>query len=267
MVWRGSICRRAGGIAGLVFLSCNTFFAQESSVQSPHSAVSDIATGSRTFRSRCAVCHGLAGAGGRGPNLSRGEFRHGVSDAALFRNISDGISGSEMPGTFLARNQVWQLVAYIRSLSHQPETNLSGDTLKGKELFRDNGDCLRCHMVNGEGGRLGPDLSDIGSVRSPDFLRTSILEPNAEVDSHYQSVQIIDKEGKKIYGIRLNEDTYSIQIMDMQENLRSFWKEDQREIQISRTSWMPGYEGKFSADQLDDLIAYLNSLRRNLKTQ
>ena len=189
MVWRGSICRRAGGIAGLVFLSCNTFFAQESSVQSPHSAVSDIATGSRTFRSRCAVCHGLAGAGGRGPNLSRGEFRHGVSDAALFRNISDGISGSEMSGTFLARNQVWQLVAYIRSLSHQPETNLSGDTLKGKELFRDNGDCLRCHMVNGEGGRLGPDLSDIGSVRSPDFLRTSILEPNAEVNSHYQSVQ------------------------------------------------------------------------------
>ncbi len=117
-------------------------------------------------------------------------------------------------------------------------------------------------MVGGAGGRLGPDLSDIGWRRSPGHLRSSILRPNEDIDRKYWSVQIIDGSGQAISGIRLNEDSYSIQIMDMRENLLSLWKSDLKELKQTKRSWMPGFEQAFSPSELEDLVAYLYSLRR-----
>ena len=267
-VWKGNRYRQLQvWVGGLLLAGCVTaLWAQEGEARNPYTSLADVAAGAKTYRTQCAMCHGRDGTGSFGPNLTLGEFRHGSSDAALFRTITHGVPGRGMPATFLPESEVWQLVAYVQSLSQRPrETNLPGNPAQGEKLFRGKGDCSQCHMVKGEGGRLGPDLSDIGWLRSPQHLRTSIVQPNGEVDSPYWSVRIVGKDGKTIPGIRLNEDTYSIQVMDMQENLHSYWKRDLSEIRREKASWMPSYEEVFSESEIDDLVAYLYSLRRKAK--
>ena len=242
----------------LVTFWATTLLAQ----QSPLTSRDDVAAGARLFRTNCAVCHGRNGEGGRGPNLAEGKFRHGSSDAALLRTIMTGIPGTEMPGLFYSGERLWQIIAFLRWLGRRTSPALlPGDPGRGERLFQGKGGCTQCHMLNGEGGRLGPALSDIGALRSPEQLRTSIVKPNAEVNSRYWPVQVSGQGGQSISGVRMNEDTYSIQVMDMRENLHSFWKRDLREVKLKKTSLMPGYEAMFSRSELDDLVAYLSSLR------
>ena len=244
-----------------------TLSAQEAEVGNPHTSRADVTIGAGLFRSHCAQCHGLAGIGGRGPNLTLGEFRHGSSDAALLRTVKEGIQGTQMPGSYFDPDKLWRVVAYVRSLSESPRvTDLPGSREEGEELFRGRGACLQCHLVRGEGGRLGPDLSDIGSRRSPEFLKISLAKPNAHVDPRYWSLRVVEKSGKTLQGIRLNEDPYSLQMMDVDENLRSLRKRDV-EIHLEKTSWMPPYEGVFSPGEQDDIVAYLDSLRRRTKPE
>jgi len=166
-----------------------------------------------------------------------------------------------MPGSYFPSNQIWQVVAFVKSLS-RPSSGASvpGNASSGAKLFRRDG-CSKCHLISGEGGRLGPDLSDIGSIRSPSYLRTAIADPNAKEIAGYRAVRIVDNTGKQIAGVRLNEDTYSIQVMDDQENLRSLLKRDLREVEVSKGSAMPAFSKLPPAD-LDDLTAYLYSLKR-----
>ena len=241
--------------------------AQEPEVKNPHTTPADVAIGAGIFRSHCAECHGIGGTGGRGPNLTIGRFRHGASDAALLRTIKDGIRGTQMPGCYFSEPKLWRVVAYVRSLSERPRvTNLPGNPAQGEELFHGRGACLPCHLVNGEGGRLGPDLTDIGSQRNPEYLKTSLVKPDEHVDLRYWSLRIAAKGGKTLQGIRLNEDPYSLQMMDREENLHSLWKRD-LEIRLEKKSWMPSYEGILSAEEVDDLVAYLASLRRKPRPQ
>jgi len=221
----------------------------------------DVNSGARIFRSHCSECHGLNGEGGRGPNLTHGGFRHGTTDEGLFRTISDGVPGTQMPVSYFPPNQIRQLVAYVRSLS-QPNSRapVSGNALSGAKLFRQNR-CSSCHLTGSEGGHLGPDLTDIGAIRSAAYLRRAITDPNAKLITAYRAVQIVDSGSQKISGVRLNEDTYSIQIMDYQENLRSFLKRDVQEVKVSKDSPMPAFSNLSQAD-LDDLTAYLISLKR-----
>ena len=244
-----------------------TLSAQEAEVRNPHTSPADVTIGAGLFRSHCARCHGLEGTGGRGPNLTLGEFRHGSSDAALLRTVKEGIRGTEMPGSYFSDPKLWRVVAYVRSLSERPRvTDLPGRPAKGEEIFHGRGACLPCHLVNGEGGRLGPDLTDIGSRRSPEFLKTSVSKPNDHIDMRYWSLRVVEKSGKTLQGIRLNEDPYSLQMMDREENLHSLWKRDV-EIHLEKTSWMPSYEGILSDGEVDDLVAYLASLRRKPRPQ
>src|SRR5947207_8944647 len=155
-------------------------FAQEAEVINPHTTAADVAAGAKIFRSHCAECHGLKGEGGRGPSLQTGVFFHGGADADLFRNITDGIDGTAMPGVFFSADPVWQVVAYVRSLSQGHANRPTEDTARGRKLFREKG-CIGCHLVRGEGGFKGPDLSTIGSQRSVEHLRQAILEPDAKV--------------------------------------------------------------------------------------
>src|SRR6266571_5213891 len=115
-------------IAQILLLVTAGAFGQEAEVKNPHTTAADIAAGAKIFRSHCAECHGLKGEGGRGPNLQTGVFFHGATDADIFLNITDGISGTAMPGVFFSRDQVWQMVAYVRSLSSTGGVNRpSGD--------------------------------------------------------------------------------------------------------------------------------------------
>jgi cytochrome c oxidase cbb3-type subunit 3 len=244
-----------------------TVLAQAREIKNPHTSPADVAAGNKIFHSHCAECHGLDGKGGKGPNLASGVFFHGGSDADLLRNISEGIPGTQMPGIFFSDNQVWQVVAYLRSLDKKTDQVAEGNPVLGEKLFRSKGDCARCHRVSGQGGRLGPDLTHIGSLRSSNHLREALLKPSAEVDPQFWLVRLKQRDGTNFSGFRMNEDTYTIQILDLREQLHSFLKQDLQDLQIEKTSSMPSYEGVFTASELGDLVAYLSSLRRKTRSQ
>ena len=247
----------------LLLLGVITLMAQDEEVSNPYTSEEDVTLGSEVFKNHCASCHGGDGSGGKGPDLTRPRFRYGSSDAALYRTIRSGISKSGMPRLGSPDSRVWRVLAYVRSLSQSArELDVPGDPARGRQLFAGRGDCSRCHMVDGAGGRVGPDLSEIAWMRSTRHLRTSILDPNQEVDRGYRSIEAVQKGGQVIRGVPLNEDPYSIQLIDLEENLHSLIKSDLEELRQEDRSWMPSYQGVFTGSELDDLVAYLYSLRR-----
>ena len=251
----------------ILLILATGFLAQTAEVRNPRTSPEDVAAGRKIFRSHCAPCHGLQGEGGRGASLAQGVFFHGNSDADLLRNISEGIPGTYMPGIFFSENQVWQVIAFIRSLNQQAkETLIPGEPAEGEKLFHGKGGCGRCHRVNGSGGRLGPDLSSIGSSRSAAHLRDAIVNPNGEILLPYWLVSVKARKGS-YSGFRLSEDTYTIQILDVKEQLRSFSKQSLQELKIERVSLMPSYKTVFNDRELEDLVAFLSSLRLKARAQ
>ena len=235
--------------------------AQSGDLINRHTSPDDIGAGVKLFRSHCATCHGRNAKGFRGPNLTDGRFRHGQSDAALFKNILQGIPGTSMAGVYLADTQVWQIISYLRSFSGaRDDVSVPGDPQRGRIVYVEKGECSTCHMVLGQGGRRGTDLTRIGWQRSLDHVRKSILEASSEVDVKYRFIHLSMKDGTEIEGILLNEDTYSVQLMDAEENLKSIYKSGVSEIIRPEISLMPDYQDAFSGEELNDLIAYLYSL-------
>jgi putative heme-binding domain-containing protein len=234
----------------------------------------EIQEGAFLFRGNCALCHGLNARGGsRGPDLTRGVWNHGGTDAEIFHTIVTGIPGTLMPANDLTDLEAWEVVAYLRSLGRTAPKQVSGDRQAGEKLFQGDGNCWLCHMVNGKGGRVGPDLSSIGSRRSPEFLTEKIrdpnknlapgqMEPGKEWPYDAEAVTVVTQDGKTVRGVLRNEDTFSIQIMDLQEDLHSYSKKDLRSVTHEGKSVMPPYdEGLLSDLQLRDLVAYLDGLR------
>ena len=131
----------------------------------------------------------------------------------------------------------------------------------GKALFFGKGGCSSCHRVNGEGSRTGPDLSDIGAMRSLAHLEAALLEPNRQVLPQHWYVNAVTKDGKTVQGRRLNEDTFSVQLLGVDERLTSLRKQDLKEYKVVKTSTMPSYEGKLSDAEFQNVVAYLASLR------
>lgn len=226
-----------------------------------HTTDDDIAAGARAFASRCSVCHGPDGAGNRGPDLTSGRFRHGNTDGALFNNILSGIPGTGMPSVRLSDKEMWQIVAFVRSLSGASDEPVAGDPAAGRRLF-ERADCARCHFVDGQGGRLGPDLSEVGWIRSTAHLRASILEPDADIEAQYRQVSVTDVDGRRTGGLLLNEDAFALLMIDSRERLRSFPKSELRDIERPAASLMPSFAGRFGDGEVDDLVAYLASLGR-----
>jgi len=196
--------------------------------------------------------------GGRGPSLAQGVFYRGSSDEALLKNISDGIEGTEMPGLFYSPDRLWQVIAYLRSLA--PSEKAPGDPAHGATLFKEKG-CTGCHRVAGQGGRMGPDLTHIGSSRALRHLREALTNPDADVRQRYWLVTATGADGRPVSGFLLNEDTYTVQLFDEAGNLRSLEKSGLRGYNVAKKSKMPSF-AKLAAGELDDLVAYLSSLRR-----
>jgi len=243
----------------LVALIWTASLAAQQPVRNPRTSPEDIALGAKTFRSHCAPCHGMHAEGGRGPNLARGRFYHGSSDANLLTNITEGIPGTEMPALFYMEDRVWQIIAYIRSLNAAAERP-AGDTARGAALFHSKG-CIGCHRVGGEGGSLGPDLTQVGKVRSFEHLRQSIVDPSADVQPRYWVASFKDDSGKPVEGFVMNEDTYSVQLMDLNQQLHSYQKAALHDYKVEKVSKMPSYKDSLTSEPLNDLVAYLASLR------
>ena len=230
--------------------------------RNPFDSSADAAIGHQYFLGHCAQCHGPHGEGGRGVNLTTGRYRHGGSDTQLYRTIRNGVPGSEMHGTHLSPPELWRVVAYVRRLGEAgAEEKATGDPAAGKSIYVGKGHCASCHMIDGSGGTLGPELSGIGLRRSLEFLKDSIVEPSAYIDRAYRSATVVTRDGRSVRGIVLNEDDYSIQIRDLAGDLRSFLKSESREVRLERESLMPSYKSSLSPAELNDLVAYLNSLR------
>jgi cytochrome c oxidase cbb3-type subunit 3 len=222
----------------------------------------DLARGKKLFEGHCALCHGITGTGGKGPSLARPTLRRAQDNIRLIDVIKDGIPNTEMPAAWqLTDHEIWQVAGHVRSLGRTAVVALPGDSARGRALY-DKGGCASCHIIHGAGSSLGPELSEIGVRRNADYLRESLLKPGAAVPEGFLIVRIGTRDGKVIRGIRVNEDTFTIQLRDAANRFHSFRKSDVTSIKKDfHESLMPSYESKFSAAELDDLIAYLASLR------
>jgi cytochrome c oxidase cbb3-type subunit 3 len=263
----------------LVGLLASSVRAEE--VRNPFSGDAKAAkAGEFEFRINCAFCHGLgAHGGGRGPDLTRAHKRHGDSDAAMFQNISQGIPGTVMPangtngqGVGMTDDEIWQIIAYLRSVQVRSPAKPVGSAAHGKELFYGDANCSSCHMVSGKGGRVGPDLTAVGSARTVESLVESVRSPSQrlawgltestkEFAQEYETVTVVTPEGQEVKGVTLNEDQFSLQMMDTAERIHLFEKDKLRSIQKSRKSIMPSYDPTILNDHdLDDIVAYLLSV-------
>ena len=228
----------------------------------PEATPADLEAGQRIYRTQCAYCHGTRGEGGRGATLARPRLLRAPDDLAMFQVIAGGIPDSEMPGHWLSAREIWQVVAFVRTLGRVVPQKVAGDPAKGQTLYIGKGGCSRCHTVGGRGGAIGPDLSDIGARRSVEYLRDALVQPEAVVPDGFLEVQLVARDGRHITGIRLNEDAFSIQIRDLAGDFRSFFKNELAELNKLRgRSPMPSYAGVFTTGEREDVLAYLDSLR------
>jgi putative heme-binding domain-containing protein len=234
--------------------------------ENPFDTLIDVRMGERVFRAQCGRCHGRDARGNDetgAPDLTTGQFARASTDAGMFSVIRDGIENTAMIGISprASDQTVWQIVSYINSLNLDPDDyDLPGDAARGEQVYA-GADCSSCHMVGGEGGRTGPDLSTVGSRLDPDEIATSLTDPDAEVAPRWWTMRIGRADGSTLEGLRMNEDTFTVRIMDHDENLWSFMKSEVRSLEQIKTSTMPATED-LSASELDDLVAYLFSLRR-----
>ena len=217
--------------------------------------------GRALFQTHCAYCHGARGEGGRGADLTTGQYRRGGSDAGLYATIRNGIPGS-MPVVRASDDEIWKLVAFVKRLgSTGLGQTAAGDPAAGKAIFEGKGGCIACHSTPAGGGTLGPDLSDAGRRRDLAYLEESVVSPEADVPAKYRAVRLVTKSGETWFGVRLNEDDVSIQLRDTQDRLRSFFKDDLKEIGRERPTVMPSYGGRLTKKEIEDVVAYLSGLR------
>jgi cytochrome c oxidase cbb3-type subunit 3 len=231
--------------------------------QNPYTMESDVVRGKQLFVAQCSRCHGPAGEGGRGANLARPTLPRAADDPSLFRVIKDGLQNTEMPGAYaMTDHEIWQVAAFVRTLGRAASEKVPGDPERGRLLVSGKGACQRCHTIGGVGGISGPPLTEIGARRSAAFIRGTLLDPASTLPEGFAMIQVQTKQSRRLSGIRLNEDTYSVQFRDLSGNLHSFWKEDLSEYHKDfGKSPMPSFRGVFSESELTDVVAYLVSLR------
>jgi putative heme-binding domain-containing protein len=254
--------RRIGGFAALAWLMLAAPLAAQT--RSLSAATSrDVAAGQQIFDAQCAWCHGAGGAGGTGPDLRRPTLRHASTDASLTNIVRNGIPGTEMPSFAIALtdNMAWQTAAYVRSLGRARSVAVPGDAARGARLYESAG-CGSCHVVSGRGGVLGPELTSIGAQRGAPYLREALVKPAAAHPPGYLVVRAAPANGPEVRGIRVNEDVFWIHIRDAGGTLHTLEK-----AQLARVdreldgTLMPSYESRLSAGEIDDVVAWLATLR------
>jgi putative heme-binding domain-containing protein len=225
--------------------------------------------GKKLFDGLCQDCHGVNGTGDEAPALNQPSAK---DDAALHRIIRDGIAGTGMPrARRMTEEEVDVLVSYVRSLGRGGPVTVAGNATNGRAVYAKL-DCASCHTIAGQGGTFGPELTRIGQRRAPNYLRQTLLDPGRELPkgvqgillngfSEYLPVSVVERNGREVRGVRVNEDSFTIQVRGADGVLYSFRKGDVQNVdkQFGR-SLMPTYRDRLSASETDDLVAYLYSL-------
>ena len=251
------------GAAALVLALSSPAASQQTHAGSATPA--DIEAGARLYDAQCASCHGPAGAQVAGVDLARGLFRSASSDEALARVITEGVPGTAMRAHKFSAQELSVLIAYVRSMASAPAAPAAslygGNAAVGKMIVEGKGQCLTCHRINANGSRRAANLSDIGATRTPDLLHGALVNPITTGAPDRRFIRAVTRDGKVITGRRLNEDTYTVQLIDEQERLVSLVKANLREYGIVRRTSMPSYRDKLAANEVADLLAYLLSLK------
>jgi len=229
-------------------------------VQAQHATAFDVVDGRQAWQLYCANCHGPDGDLVANVDLGHGSFRQPYTDAQLAAILRNGIPGTPMPGNpGMSTAQIEQIVAYLRSLA-TVNSDTAGNAARGAQLFAGKGACQSCHRIAGQGSRLGPDLTQVGRLRSAAELEVSLRAPERVVLPAHRFYRVVPRRGEPVSGRLLNQDTFSVQLLDTDEQLRSFAKDTLREHGFIDPG-MPSVEGLLSDQEVADLVAYLVSLR------
>jgi putative heme-binding domain-containing protein len=216
--------------------------------------------GEELYNANCVDCHGPEGDVVPGVDLGHGRFRRATTDPELVGIVLRGIPGTGMPPNNFSEAQASAIVQFLRAKASRSAAS-AGNATNGHAIFFGKGNCASCHRVNGVGARTGPDLSDVGRLRhSPDIER-SILEPDFYIIPSNRFVRIVMNDGASIAGRLLNQDTFTVQILDSKEQLQSLQRSNIRELTFVDKSPMPPYRGKLSSQEMTDLVSYLVSLK------
>jgi cytochrome c oxidase cbb3-type subunit 3 len=217
--------------------------------------------GKAIFRSNCAFCHGLTAQGGRGPSLISSNLLHSGADDAIRNLITHGVPGTTMPGFEFPKDDLDALVQFLRGLSGSNASTVKppGDPAAG-ELVYSRAGCSNCHRIRSTGSIYGPELTRIGAGRSLDYIRESLLDPSADIADNYGGVTVVTKDGKRVTGVRVNEDTFTVQIRKPDQAFALFDKSETKEVIHETKSMMPAYN-HLSPTDLQNLISYLSTLR------
>jgi len=261
MIWTRS------ALAVALACACGTWLATAQELPAENPFAGDpvaIQAGMAGFRQRCGDCHGIDARGVRGPDITQ-VWASGRTDPGLFQTIRNGISNTEMPAFTAPRTsdrQIWQMLAYLRTLAAPASTDPPrGDAASGERIFRDT--CMGCHRVNARGGRIGPDLSRIGSARSRDALVLRIRRGvEGRRNNGFAPVTLTTEDGQAVRGVTKNEDLFSIQVMETSERIQGFDKDTLQSIEEPAASLMPTFgPDRLSDSELDDVVRYLQTLR------
>lgn len=232
-------------LRNLVVLAAVTAFACFAGIDEGHAL----------FLKSCTACHGQNAKGGRGPDLT-GKLQHGSLESEIVENIRAGIAGTQMPAFPMPEADARSIVAYLRSLKQGgPDLPVTGNPNAGEQAFGQK--CAGCHMIHGSGGRLGPDLTHIGEARTVRELQQIVSQPHKELAAGFETVEARTRSGETLRGVRKNEDTFSLQMMDRQERLHLLLKKDLQDVRVTKTSLMP--VALVSGSQMADVIAFLKS--------
>lgn len=249
----------AAGLVSIVLLSDASLGAQAD--HGAQYSQAEIAAGYRLYANQCVQCHGGLGDGISGVDLRRGVFRRAASDEDLGRVITNGVPGAGMPPFKLEAAELTGVIAFIRAGFDQTASVKVGDAARGRALFEGKGDCAACHRVRGRGALTAPDLSGIGLTRTVAALQRSLVDPATAMVPANRPLRIVTKSGETLDGRRLNEDTHTVQLLDVRGRLRSLSKSDIRMLTYASASPMPSYASRLTPDEIADLVGFLASLR------
>jgi putative heme-binding domain-containing protein len=165
---------------------------------------------------------------------------------------------------YLSPDELADVAAFVRSLSSIPQEKLAGDPERGRLIYARSA-CASCHILDGKGVSIGPDLTSIETRRGASQIRATLTDPSKTIPQGFLLIEAVTSAGKTIRGIRLNEDTFTIQIKDLRGDIYSFRKTELTQLEKLRNETiMPSFGATLSASELDNLVAYLASPRRHL---
>ena len=269
---QGSICRTRLAFATLVAaagLAAAPLAPQEAL------AFSDVELerGQRLYQAHCGRCHGVLGLGGEGPGLAVSRLPRAPDHAAVVDIIRDGIPGTGMPGlrdTILPDEEAALVAAHVISLRQAQLVEIPGDPERGRQVFETTGVCYSCHIVEGRGVGIGPELTAIGMRRGPEYLRASLVDPSAELPvfrsgarsgfAQYLPLRAVTRDGTVYEGMRANEDAFTVQLITGTGSVVSLRKADLAELEKRFGHSLMPATANLSSEDIDNLIAYLASL-------